>query len=50
MKDGTGGTVWVEWKAENLNRLFQEQGVTGQPGRITADTVRHGERNAGGLG
>jgi hypothetical protein len=27
-----------------LNRLFQEQGVTGQPGRITAETVRHGER------
>jgi hypothetical protein len=26
-----------------LNRLFREQGVTGQPGRITAATVRHGE-------
>lgn len=23
--------------------LFQEQGVTGQPGRITVSTVRHGE-------
>lgn len=35
---------WVEWKAQNLNRLFQGQGLTGQPGRITAETVRHGER------
>jgi hypothetical protein len=35
---------WYEWKARALNRLFEEQGVTGQPGRITAETVRHGER------
>ena len=35
---------WPEWKAAALNRLFQEQGVTGEPGRITAATVRHGER------
>jgi len=35
-----------EWKAAALNRLFLEQGVTGQPGRITAETVRHGERQA----
>jgi hypothetical protein len=34
---------WCEWKARMLNRLFQEQGVTGQPGRITGATVRHGE-------
>ena len=34
---------WCEWKAAALNRLFQEQGVTGRPGRITAATVRHGE-------
>ena len=34
---------WAEWKASALNRLFQEQGVIGQPGRITAATVRHGE-------
>jgi hypothetical protein len=34
---------WAEWKAAALNRLFQEQGITGQPGRITAATVRHGE-------
>jgi hypothetical protein len=44
------GVSWAEWKAAALNRLFQEQGVTGKPGRITAATVRHGERNAGGNG
>jgi hypothetical protein len=35
-----------ERKAAALNRLFQEKGATGQPGRITAETVRHGERQA----
>jgi hypothetical protein len=34
---------WAEIKAATLNRLFQEQGVTGKLGRITAATVRHGE-------
>jgi hypothetical protein len=34
---------WAEWKAAGLNRLFQEQGVTGRPGRITAATILHGE-------
>ena len=34
---------WAEWKAQSLNRLCKEQGVTRQPGRITAATVRHGE-------
>jgi hypothetical protein len=46
------GVSWCEWKAAALNRLFHEQGVTGQPGRITASTVRHGEgsfRRNGGL-
>jgi hypothetical protein len=38
-------TDWSEWKAAMLNRLFQEQGKIGQPGRITAETVRHGERS-----
>ncbi len=33
----------AEGKAARLNRLFQELGVTGQPGRITAATVLHGE-------
>jgi hypothetical protein len=38
---------WCEWKARALNRLFQEQGVIGEPGRITTETVRHGlERKA----
>ena len=35
---------WAEWKAEMLNRLFLEQGVTGRQGRITAETVLDGER------
>jgi len=37
-------TSWPEWKATALNRLFLERGVTGRPGRITAATVLHGER------
>ena len=44
------GIPWAEWKAAALNRLFQEQGTTGKPGRITAATVRHGEKKAGGNG
>jgi hypothetical protein len=35
---------WYEWKAQSLNKLFLEQGATGEPGRITAATVKHGER------
>lgn len=38
---------WAEWKARELNRLFQEHGTSGQPGGVTAATVRHGERKAG---
>jgi hypothetical protein len=34
--------IWDEWKAAALNRLFELQGVLGEPGRITAATVRHG--------
>src|SRR5262249_32284894 len=37
------GIPWAKWKATDLNRLFQEQGVTGAPGKITEATVRHGE-------
>jgi hypothetical protein len=44
------GIPWAEWKAAALNRLFHEQGATGKPGRITAATVRDGERKAGGNG
>jgi hypothetical protein len=39
------GRPWAEWKAKELNRLFQEQGVTGEPGQITAATVRQGEQS-----
>jgi hypothetical protein len=35
--------TWDEWKAAALNQLFKEQGMTGNPGRIIAATVRHGE-------
>ena len=35
---------WAEWKAGALNQLFLELGNTGQPGRITAHTIRHGEQ------
>jgi hypothetical protein len=31
---------WCEWKAREMNRLFLEHGLTGEPGRITAETVR----------
>jgi hypothetical protein len=40
------GVPWAEWKAATLNRLFREQGAGGQPGHITAETVRHGKRKA----
>jgi hypothetical protein len=38
------GIAWADWKACALNRLFQEQGTSGQPGKITAASVCHGER------
>ncbi len=41
--DSDRGILWAEWKAATLNRLFKEQGATGQPGRITAATIRHSE-------
>jgi hypothetical protein len=41
------GIPWAEWKAPAVNLLFQEKGASGKPGRITAATVRHGERKAG---
>jgi hypothetical protein len=37
---------WCEWKARALNRLFLEHGLTGEPGRITAETVRDGTKRA----
>ena len=35
---------WSAWKAAALNRMFLEQGAFGQSGRITAETVQHGQR------
>ena len=35
---------YADWKVTSLHRLFQAQGLTRQPGRITAATVLHGER------
>jgi hypothetical protein len=35
---------WAGWKAESLNSLFQELGASKRLGRITVETVRHGER------
>jgi hypothetical protein len=46
MKWSPNRNRWAQWKAASLNRLFQEQGVTGRLGRITAATVRLGERAA----
>jgi hypothetical protein len=40
-------TSWAEWKAAALNQIFTEQGVTAQPGRITAATIRHSEASGG---
>jgi hypothetical protein len=42
----SAGVSLEDWKAVTLNRLFQDQGVSGEPGRITAATVRHGERKS----
>jgi hypothetical protein len=33
-----------EWQGQMLNHMFQEQGVTGQPGKITVRTVKHGAK------
>jgi len=45
--DAACGVPLSEWKAAEVNRVLQEQGTSGQPGRIAAETVRHGERNRG---
>ncbi len=39
------GIAWAERKASELNRLFQEQGLTGEACCITAATVMHCERS-----
>ena len=33
---------WFEWKAREMNRLFQEHGLTGQPGQIKPETIQDG--------
>jgi hypothetical protein len=38
------GQSWSEWKARSLNEEFRR--LTGIRGRITAETVRHGERSS----
>ena len=35
---------YAEWKAREINRIFHEHGKAGSVSRITAATVRHGER------
>jgi hypothetical protein len=49
MKGESEGVPVDAWRAAALNRLFQEHSASGQPGRITAETVRHGERKAARL-
>lgn len=41
------GISRAEWKAAAPNPLFQGRGNTGKPARITAATVRHGEKEGG---
>jgi hypothetical protein len=40
---------WAEWRAAALNRLFQQQGTSRQPGRITPATILDGERRAAAI-
>ena len=39
---GIKAIPWAQWKADELNRLFQEQSSLRKPARITAETVTHG--------
>lgn len=41
---------WAVWKAQELNRIFHEHGISGEMSRITAATVRHGEKVKDGKG
>jgi len=41
-KAGPPSMPWAEWKARQLNGVFEEQGATRKPSRITAETVRRG--------
>lgn len=42
--DFPNSVTWAEWKATMLNKLFLDQGTSGEGGRITAATVQHGAR------
>lgn len=33
---------WAQWFAEQSNRQWIQEGLTGRAGQLTADTVRHG--------
>jgi hypothetical protein len=35
---------WADWKSAAINRLFEEQGLTRRPGKLTGAIVRHGEQ------
>jgi hypothetical protein len=37
---------WCEWKAREMNRLFQEHGLMGQPGQIKPKTTQDGMERA----
>jgi hypothetical protein len=34
---------WYAWKAQQLNRIFAEQGALGRPGRFTVESIRAAE-------
>jgi hypothetical protein len=36
------GVPYFEWKAREMNRLFQEHALTGQPGQIKPETIQDG--------
>jgi hypothetical protein len=36
------GISYAQWKADQLNRIFQEHGALKEPAKITADTVQDG--------
>jgi len=33
---------WCEWRAREMNRLFREHGLMGQPGQIKPETIQDG--------
>jgi hypothetical protein len=44
---GRDPLTYLEWKAKELNALFEAHGATGEPGKVTVATVRHGWRPLG---